>query len=632
MKRYMKSILCLAALVFCLAASAQDLKPVKDRLTKKYGYQDKSKNWVIQPAYDDAKRFDDAGCAQVKVDGRFGLIDTEGAWLLDAVYDNIGKFDKNGLCELMIKDGKTKYYGVADRAGNVLLPVEYRDIDIPKNGGCILASRVSEDPQLQGDPLWAVFDMQGGEVFPPQFLSAPSFNKGTLVARDALTGLTGVVDMEGKVLLPFEFLAVSHHNNGYSTLSRYFTNVSYTADLFRTESYNQPGAVIPYDPMEDRVRAAAWHCNGVGEPLHVNQVRWIQSKSGSRSATCREVPIDWRNDRFIRLEPFVTDEQDEYAMADPYSDRFYTLKAMLYERDGSLVGEVCDRGYLEAECSEGVIYNVHGQESWLILSDPNSPDLSSYSVSLSGYRSLNHENVCEGIGIRSRDLERLQDVRTFAKRCIEIIEGDDVGITSYNPPSIDLQHARRQRELMRSDLFHHAFHMGDVVSCNAYVRGEDVEVQLYQQLVCRMEDRFQDPYYSMNGDELIYWGPHNRRTVRLSLESTYDSNAMEDDLGGSGKHWCIVLSMYEEDGSWLRTLASAPYVDYLQDGVLVFKGLRIALLTSPGTHYRNDSYGWSSSSDLRGRVTRTVKLPKAQPLPHKLSALEEAYRQHHHRR
>ena len=61
-------------LCLCATAAAQDLKPVKDRDSKLFGYQDKSKNWVIPPSFNAAKRFN-GGFAVVEVQGLKGLID-----------------------------------------------------------------------------------------------------------------------------------------------------------------------------------------------------------------------------------------------------------------------------------------------------------------------------------------------------------------------------------------------------------------------------------------------------------------------------------------------------------------------------------------------------------------------------
>ena len=208
MKANLKALLLLASMALCLVASAQDLKPAKDKKTKKYGYKDKQKNWVIEPAFDDAKKFDDDGCALVKVDGLYGLIDLEGKWVLPAEYDDIGKYNKHGLCEIRIKEGKTKLYGVADRSGKVVLPTLYSKVELPKNGSCILASAYVEEPGLEGSPVWGVYSLEGQEVFAPQFLYSPSVYDDKLIVKDARTSLYGLVDVAGNVLLPLNFLPI----------------------------------------------------------------------------------------------------------------------------------------------------------------------------------------------------------------------------------------------------------------------------------------------------------------------------------------------------------------------------------------------------------------------------------------
>ena len=614
-----KLLLCLAALTICIAAPAQDLKPAKDKQTKKYGYQDKAKNWVIAPAFDDAKKFDD-GCAIVGLGGREGLIDTEGKWLLPAEYDNIGKFDKYNLCELMVKEGKTKVYGVADRAGTIVMPVEYSSVNIPRNAGCILASSFSGEA---GQSLWGVWDLQGRKIFDPQFLSAPSVSNGTFTAK-AVSGLYGVGDLFGNVLLPFDYLAISHYNGGFRTLGKDFSQVTYTASIRKLESYIPPHSFIPYDPMGDIVRAAAWHSGCVGQRLYFNQVRSvaIQAGYGTRNALCRELGIDWGRGRFIRLEPFVTETPDGNSMSDPLTGRYYTLKALLYEPDGTFVRILSDSGWLEAECAAGVFYNAGGKETWLILKDPNALAIPSYTLGIPGYGAIVRDNVCNGLGIRSYDLERIgRSYRNFADRCITIIEGENIGVTSYEPVVLDIKDAKMAHDVMRGPLFQHAFTMGEVVNCDTRMREADLLVNLYSQLVLHFEDRFRDPYYSMKGDEVIWWGPHNARTVRLSLVPTSSGAALVDDVAGTGRHWEIELAMYEEDGTWLRTLARAPFADFAQDGVIIFNGPGIALLTPGALKGRPESFGGNTVMDARGEITGSVILRNAQPAPKTVSAL-----------
>lgn len=617
--------LCVATVMLALAAQAQDLKPVKDKQTKKFGYQAKDKSWSIAPTYDAAKRFID-GYAIVELDGYKGLIDANGDWVLQAEYDNIAKFDQNGLCEVMRKDGRTKYYGLADRTGRLLLPVDCRNIIVPRKGGYIAAERMGSVEGFDDSLLWGIYDMQGEEIFAPQFLSSPSYSNETFIVKSARTGLTGVVDMDGNELLPCEYLTVDRYGSGYYALTTDFNSCRYTGNFAREEIRPFWGAVTPYDPMGDPVRAAAWHSGCIGVRMHRNNIKLLGSREGSSLVYCRELQLDWGNGRFLRLEPFEDPERHEGAMPDPASGKYYTLKALLYEADGTRGQVVSDWGWLEGECGAGVVYHSDSDESWILLEDLNSPDVPAFNLSMSGYRTISQENIYSGLGLRSADVERLYDPHRFAERLKEICDGDNVGLSSYVARSTDLRQARQARDLMRAPFFRYPYSIGEVVNCSVSKRGETVEVTLYEQLVCQFDDRLEHPSYHMSGDELIYWGPHNGRTVRMSLESwSNSSDCLVDDITGSDRKYEIVLSLYEEDGSWLRTLAVLPYADYVHEGVMVFERAGIAVLTPTASHYRHDNYGRSGySRGGHGPVQGTIKIPVEEKLPHTLSALNEA--------
>lgn len=618
-------ILCIIAAGMTLSAAAQDLKPVKDKATKKYGYQNKStKSWVIDPVYDNAKRFID-GFAIVEIDGREGLIDTQGDLILNTEYDNIGKFDKNGLCELMIKDGRTKWYGVADQTGAILLPVDSRDVIINKKGLYILANRAVDLEGFGPTTLWGIYDIRGRELFAPQFVDLPSYSNGTFNAKSADTGLEGLVDMNGDVLLPFEYLSIDYYSNGYYALTPDFTRIRYANGFRKEEEERLPGAVIPYDTMGDPVRAAAWHNAGIGYRMHRNNVKRVDLSE--RRSVCSDLRFDWGRNRFLRLEPFEDPERHEGAMEDPVSGKYYTVKAILYEPDGTPYQVVSEWGRLEGVCSAGVIYRAEEGDTWILLDERNSLDVPSYSLYLSGMETFGHETVYQGLGLRASDVDRLADPHNYASRLKEICDGDNIGLESYKPRTTDIFSVRQARELTRTAaVFRYPYSMGEVVSCTVQRRSEEVEVTLYEQLVCRFNDDLGYPPYHMSGDEQIYWGPHNARTVRLSLEES-GGDCMVDDIRQTGNKYRLILSLYEEDGSWLRTLAVIPYVDYAHDGVLVFEQANIAILVPDVNRTHRDHYGRNGyRRDERGMVQGVVKIPGKEKLPHTLSALNEGAR------
>ena len=111
------------------------------------------------------------------------------------------------------------------------------------------------------------------------------------------------------------------------------------------------------------------------------------------------------------------------------------------------------------------------------------------------------------------------------------------------------------------------------------------------------------------GEEVIYWGPNNARTVGLSLATAPKSaDCTVDDVYKTENSYRIVISLYEEDGTWLRTLAEAPFVDFVTDGIMVFEPLGIAVITPFVKGKKQEAHG---------------SLPE--PLPHTISALEGAF-------
>ena len=256
----------------------------------------------------------------------------------------------------------------------------------------------------------------------------------------------------------------------------------------------------------------------------------------------------------------------------------------MYESDGSYVGVVSDWGWLEAEFPGGWIYNSEGEQKWIVFEDPNYPARQRGNViEIPIYNPIDNGDVISGLCLSNYDLKRMQNPSYRAKREQEIIEGENVGITSYlpHPYPTGREEARVVRETMHSPLFRHAYYLGDVVNCEVHPSGDDVEIRLSDRLICHFRDYFRELSFDMEGDEEIFWGPNNARTVGLELVPADGSGlaAIEDDVYGSNRKYMILINMYEEDGSILRTLGEAPAIDFMDNGVIVFEGLGIALIS-----------------------------------------------------
>lgn len=566
-------------MLLSLAASAQGMKPVKDKATKKYGYQAKGKVWVIEPQFDAAAKFDKNGMAEVKVNGRTGIIDGQGTFIIPAEYDNISKFDKFGYCELMQKSGSVKYRGIADLTGRIVLPLEFRDVAVSRDGRLFFGEKDAPVAGFGYERLWGIYDAAGQEIFAPQFYTRPTFNDGYAVATDGVKRLKGVICENGTVPVPFEYLAITRSSGSYKCLATDFTRVFFSGDLRDKQVFRQTGAVIPYDPQGDPVRAAAYRCGPVGVRFHENSLKLMELRRDLLGATvlCADLPIEWGYGRFVRFEPFAVQPGTTGSMSFS-NQKSYVLKALLYEADGSLVKTISNYGYFEAECAQGLIYVAADGQRWLAMADINAPGTRAYTLPLTGYRELIHTDVCHGLGIDPNAVSKLNNHTDFVNRCMDIIEAENVGITSYLPIVQDGAFAYAERDASRGMIFHRPFHMGEVVNCSVKRSEGGAEVKLLPELVCHFVDKLDDPYYKMEGDELIYWGPNNARTVGLSLIAS-KRGGTQDDVHSTGLAFDLVLSLYEEDGRWMRTLAIMPFADYVGHGMIVFEGPGIALLT-----------------------------------------------------
>lgn len=86
----------------------------------KMGFINGQGKWVIEPAYEKARAFNN-GLAPVVKDGKWGYINERGEKVIDFKYSDAEIFAKNGLAPVKEK----KLWGFIDKTGKLVIPMDY---------------------------------------------------------------------------------------------------------------------------------------------------------------------------------------------------------------------------------------------------------------------------------------------------------------------------------------------------------------------------------------------------------------------------------------------------------------------------------------------------------------------------
>ena len=230
----MKKITLISLLVLMISAIsfAQDLKPKKDKATKKYGYLNSAKEWIIQPRFDKAAKFD-GNTATIVMSKKTGLIDRTGKIILEPQFDNIAKF-KNGFA--LIK--KNKLYGFINTSGKVICQPVYNKIEkfgsngiatitykkklgLIKNNGTVLlepsfdkiGNFSGNTANVENNDLWGLIDSNGEIIFKPEFTSKMVFRDGIAIVQKS--NKYGIVKKDGTVIHDFNLLTAVYEGFNY---------------------------------------------------------------------------------------------------------------------------------------------------------------------------------------------------------------------------------------------------------------------------------------------------------------------------------------------------------------------------------------------------------------------------------
>ena len=186
---------------------------------KKRGYFNaKNGKVVVEPKYDHAWIFSD-GLGAVEEDGRIKFLDCTGK----IVIDNGMKYD--GTSDGYVFHGgyiavcaeASEKYGLMDKTGNMVLPLEYDYIDIANN---------REYWRVRKDKQWAVYDKNMNQILP--FIDGCVYITDSSIDVAMSDHTMRKYDFEGNLINDF-YISETRHLT-YDTGEVYYAKDSYTDD------------------------------------------------------------------------------------------------------------------------------------------------------------------------------------------------------------------------------------------------------------------------------------------------------------------------------------------------------------------------------------------------------------------
>lgn len=166
---------------------------VNGKVTERYGFIDRTGQFVIQPKFEFAAGFHD-GLAVVSKNGKWGAIDKSGKWALqpDFLPGFLYNFN-NGYAEAIVGTGQSRRSILVDRAGKEIYFQDAQSIGMYGEG--LVA--------FMRNGQYGFKDLQGRTVIAPAYVSVQPFAHGVsrvLLSDNGGVYIYGLIDHSGRIL------------------------------------------------------------------------------------------------------------------------------------------------------------------------------------------------------------------------------------------------------------------------------------------------------------------------------------------------------------------------------------------------------------------------------------------------
>jgi hypothetical protein len=167
----------------------------------KFGFIDKSGNWVIKNQYNNVGKFKD-GIAPFNLDGRWGFITSQGIQITGADYDQISYFHQG---KAIVKQGGKNF--LIGNDGNPILGKSFDRISLAADNYYI----------TENEDKFGLISPQGIEIVEPKFQELRREDMNKILVR--LGDKYGILDENGNYVLPVYYKSIVFDNGSNQILA-----------------------------------------------------------------------------------------------------------------------------------------------------------------------------------------------------------------------------------------------------------------------------------------------------------------------------------------------------------------------------------------------------------------------------